>query len=607
MADTDVQAPQLDSSALSGSPAPNLGVGSPQLPTLAPPEVSSVLDGSMTQAPPNVPASAPQMPVQAPPAAGQQSVWKNLVMGAIYGLAGSAGSKHFGAGLAGGAQGYLAGKQQEVQNANAQQQLQFESLRAADSHITALAEHKLADQQSDDAKMAYKLKSAQYQAFLQDNFGIEPNLSFNDNSTEANAGLQTLAQQNGGSIPAVTAVHQPEPSGTQGKVAVYSPSQQQMRQNANGFRDLINTQRSVQGLPPIDDATFNSLGFKGQRDAAQASIEFLKPTPAFSLDKNRPDYLPNVIAQKKQQLQQYQGHKDASGNADANPNVEKQLQNGIDYLQNAWDTGNKMENKAAVDQINAEAPAKAASSALSAGAEAKARLPYELAKTRAEQAVKDGDPGSAGQLLVNGDVAPSQLISARNPAFAQQAFAAAKKINPNWNAQQAEGYFKVASAPQQAQFFGSAKSLTDQNGTLDQLQTAYSKLPNGQIPILNKLSDWTAAAAGNGATAAFAQTAIGVADDYAKVMGGGTATDTGREEVLKSFAQAHSPEQMAQAINAARQAVDSQMNGRIGTNPVLKRMYGDQMLVHVKTPDGGDHIFRNQEQANDFKKKAGLQ
>jgi len=404
---------------------------------------------------------------------------------------------------------------------------------------------------------------------------------------------------------------EPADQGTHGSIKVYSPSQQQMQQNATGFRSLINTQRAVAGQPPVDDATFNSLGFKGQRDAAQAAIAFLSPTPAYTLDKNSPSYLPNVLAQKQQQLQQYQQHKDVNGQPDADPTVERQLQNGINYLQHSWDTSNAMENKAAVDQITAEAPAKAASAAQTATAEAKARLPYELAKTRAEQAVKDGDPNAAGQLLYNGVVAPSQLVSARNPAFAQQAFTAAANIaksqGKTWDAQTAEGYFKAAGASQNVNFFGSAKSLTDQGGTLDQLQTAFNNLPNGQIPAFNKVADWTSAAAGKGSTAAFAQTAVGVADDYAKVMGGGTGSDSARNELLKSFAQSHSPEAMAAAINAARQAVDSQMNSRIGTNPVMKNMYGSQLLVHVKDPQGGDHAFRTQQQADQFKKQAGIQ
>jgi hypothetical protein len=251
--------------------------------------------------------------------------------------------------------------------------------------------------------------------------------------------------------------------------------------------------------------------------------------------------------------------------------------------------------------------AQAIAAGAKAGADAAARLPYELAKTKAEQSVKDGDPNATAQLLVNGDVAPSQITSGRNGEFATRAFAAAKQLNPTWNSQTAEGYYKAAGASQNVTFFGSAKSLTDQNGTLDQLQNAYNALPNGQIPRLNKIADWTSAAAGGGSTAAFAQTAIGVADDYAKVMGGGQGSDSAREEVLRSFAQSHSPAQMQAAIQAARLAVDSQMNSRIGTNPVMRRMYGDQLLVRVTTPDGAVYPFRTQQQADAFKKAAGIQ
>lgn len=228
--------------------------------------------------------------------------------------------------------------------------------------------------------------------------------------------------------------------------------------------------------------------------------------------------------------------------------------------------------------------------ATKAAAVAKAQQPFKEAQARLEQSIKDGDPNTAGQMLANGDIAPSQIISTRNPAFAQQAYAAAKKTDPNYNPQRAEGEFKVANSPTNVQFFGSAKSLTDQGGTLDQLQTAYSKLPNGQVPKLNKLSDWTAAAAGSGATAGFAQTAIGVADDYAKVMGGGQGSDTAREEILKSFSAASSPDQMKSSIDAARAAVGSQMQSRIGQNKAMQRMYG-QGVSQSSPPSGSQSQF----------------
>lgn len=589
--DAQLQAPAAAAQASAPQVAPQ-GDGSAQNPIILPPKTADNSTGIM----------APTNP------GGKQSVWMNVVKGALFGMAAGAGTKNMGTGMSAGLAKQQEVQQQEVENLQKAKQLQFESVKAADSHIAAMDEHVRSQQLDQNSQLEYKQKSAEYQNFLQENFGVEPDLEFNDRPSQATAGLSTLSQQNGGTIPPVATVQQPSGKGWgTGNVAVYSPSTQQMKQNANGYRDLINTQRTVQGLPPIDDPTFNSMGFKGQRDAAQAAIEFMKPTPTYSLDKNKPDYLPNVLAQKQQQLQQYQNHKDVNGKPDADPNVEKTLQNGIGYLQNAWESGNKMENDAQVENIQATAPAKAASAALTAAAEAKAKQPYEIAKIKAEQAVKDGDPEAAGKLLASGDIAPSQIISSRQPAFAQKAFAAAKAASPNWNAQTAEGYFKVASAPQNVQFFGSAKSLTDPNGTLDQLQKQYNSLPNGQIPVLNKASDWVSAAAGKGPMAGFAQTAIGVADDYAKVMGGGQGSDTSRAQVLQSFAAAHSPEQMADAVNAARQAVDSQMNGRIGSNPVLKNMYGTNLLIYVQAPDGKSYPFRSQADADAFKKKAGIQ
>jgi hypothetical protein len=220
----------------------------------------------------------------------------------------------------------------------------------------------------------------------------------------------------------------------------------------------------------------------------------------------------------------------------------------------------------------------------------KALLPIKLQEEKAKQAVTDGDPNALAQLLVNGDVAPSQVISSRKPEVAQQAFTAAKKANPNWNAQQAEGYFKAASSGGNVQFFGSANSLLDQDGTLNQLQQNFNALPNGKIPAFNKVSDWTAAASGSGATAAFAQTALGVADDYAKVMGGGTGTDAARNSMLESFARSSSPEAMKSAIAAARAAVTSQTSARIGTNPVMRKMYGQ----NLPTPSQGQQTQAGQ-------------
>lgn len=236
----------------------------------------------------------------------------------------------------------------------------------------------------------------------------------------------------------------------------------------------------------------------------------------------------------------------------------------------------KQADQQATNNAN-NSPESIAGDAAKAGAIAKAQQPFKEAQARMEQSVKDGDPTSAGKMLSDGDVAPSQIISTRNPEFAQKAFAAAKANDPNYNPQRAEGEFKVANSPTNLGFFGSAKSLTDPKGTLDQLEAAYHKLPNGQIPKLNSLADWKAAAKGEGSTAGFAQTAVAVADDYAKVMGGGQGSDSAREEILKSFAMSSSPKQMEASIEAARAGVGSQMNSRIGDNKAMSRMYGNNV------------------------------
>jgi len=204
----------------------------------------------------------------------------------------------------------------------------------------------------------------------------------------------------------------------------------------------------------------------------------------------------------------------------------------------------------------------------------KTQLAMDASKKATEQAIADGDPRAAGQLLTSGVVAPSQIISSRKPAFAQAAFTAAQQMQPGWNAQKAEADFKVASSPAQVAFFGSAKSLTDAGGTLDQLKAAGNDIPQGQIPIFNSVADAIKASTGSGPIAKYASIALGVADDYSKVMGGGQGSDTSRTQALQLISAKQSPEQRAASIEGIRGAVGSQTNSRIGNNAVLQKMYG---------------------------------
>lgn len=541
MADTDYgNIDPLAGADSSSAPDPSTIAG-PTPMQQQPPDVSGSSVAPAPDALVNQLPATSNPPVQAPtvnPSAPKPSMWLQVVQGALSGLAGSAGATHFGGGLAMGA----AAQQQ------AQQQKTFADIQSADRAAQAARVDKQMHQEDEQMQMRRDDHAMQTVKFNKEVLGIEYEAIPNTGTNAKQYLDQSVSNSNGNgaSVPAGIVMS---------PTTIFIP-----KAGANTAQvqtSAYNKMAPVLGLPVMPD------GQNITPEAYQsASNQFMGHDRSGGLFD--PKQLPSQIANMKANLDNY------SKSPTKNDQVLAQGQNTLKVMQAQLDGNNKNEADAAAQKEQALGPVKANN----AGLEEKAKLPYELSKVRAEQAAKDGDPNSAGQLLVNGDVAPSQIISARNPAFAQAAFTAAKKANPNWNAQQAEGYFKAAGAPSNVNFFGSAKSLTDPGGTLDQLATNFKDLPNGKIPAYNKMADWTAAAAGSGATAKFAQTAIGVADDYAKVMGGGTGSDSGREEVLKSFAQSHSQAGMDGAIQAARDAVASQTNSRIGSNPVMQRMYG---------------------------------
>jgi hypothetical protein len=209
-------------------------------------------------------------------------------------------------------------------------------------------------------------------------------------------------------------------------------------------------------------------------------------------------------------------------------------------------------------------------------------LSIDRMKKEAAQAIQDGDPVAAGKLLHDGVVAPSQIISARKPEFAQKAFAAAASFGDGWDARKAEADYKVAGSPGQVAFFGSAKSLTDKGGTLDQLEAAAKDIPQNEFPVFNSVADLMKASTGSGPIAKYAAIALGVTDDYAKVMGGGQGSDTSRTQAAQLVGAKMSPEQRAASIEGIRGAVGSQTASRIGNNPVLQKMYGVQPAAAVK-------------------------
>jgi len=229
-----------------------------------------------------------------------------------------------------------------------------------------------------------------------------------------------------------------------------------------------------------------------------------------------------------------------------------------------------------------------AQAAAKAKAEENARLPGEMALARQRQALSQGDPAAAGQLLVNGDATLAELKSrGATPDFIEKSLQAAHQLSDGaYNAQAADAQFQVAKSPANVAFFGSAKSLIDKGGTLDQLAEAGKQIPGGLIPAFNNIADWEKAATGSGPIAKYASLALGVADDYSKVMGGGQGSDTSRMQALNLIGAKQSPAQRAASIDGIRGAVGSQTTSRIGSNSVLSRMYGSSQ-TQTSAPTAG--------------------
>jgi hypothetical protein len=209
-------------------------------------------------------------------------------------------------------------------------------------------------------------------------------------------------------------------------------------------------------------------------------------------------------------------------------------------------------------------------------------------EARNTQVISQGDPDMAGKLLADRTLTLEELKSRQvTPEFITAAVNAAKKYDPKFSAPEAAAQAKIAGAPSNQQFFGNTDSLLIKGGTLDQLLEAGNHISQEDWQILNKTKNWADLTTGNSGISAYGMKAVGVADDFAKVIGGGAGTDTARATIMGAIDPKLSPSQRAASIDAARGVVESQRNGRIGTNPYLKLMYPDPATMAEVSGNAG--------------------
>lgn len=230
-------------------------------------------------------------------------------------------------------------------------------------------------------------------------------------------------------------------------------------------------------------------------------------------------------------------------------------------------------------------------------------------EARNTQLISQGDPDLAGKLLADHTLTLDELKSRQvTPQFIVSAVKAAQKYDPTFRAPEAAAQAKIAGAPANQQFFGNTDSLLIKGGTLDQLQEAGNHISQDDWKILNKAKNWGELESGGAGISAYAMKAIGVADDFAKVIGGSTGSDTSRAMVLSTIDPSQSPAQRAAAVQAARGVVTSQRNGRIGTNPYLKEMYPDpSTMAEVQGSAGTQKAGpASAFKASDYPRSAGI-
>jgi hypothetical protein len=209
------------------------------------------------------------------------SMWKQVLTGALVGLAGGAGQPSFAAGVGGGARAGLQHQQQqhdnqiEDQNQTIKKQesasrIRFQDAQAAsmvqDATLKDIQIHNLPQQQQ-DAHNAAELSLMK----TMDALGLAPTMVVDNNTggKEASAGLEQLTANNGG-VPALMTLH------IAGKVVAYDLKQ---LAQAPQTLDTVNKIGSLTGRPAIDEAAWRKMSPQVQNDLTSKAFTFWNPLP----------------------------------------------------------------------------------------------------------------------------------------------------------------------------------------------------------------------------------------------------------------------------------------------------------------------------------------
>ena len=201
----------------------------------------------------------------------------------------------------------------------------------------------------------------------------------------------------------------------------------------------------------------------------------------------------------------------------------------------------------------------------------------ESEKARVEEAAKEGDPSAVSQMLVDGTLAPSQLPGRFRPEFISKVLTQAKVLSQaqgkEFNPKAAEAEYSYARSPQTQNTLNMIEAILEPGGSLDIAKSAALNLPAMDQKTANKVFNATATEFGSDEATRFHTAMLGLADEYAKVMGGGTATDSGRQQGLDILKQDFSRGQLDAGIETILADVHARGRAIVGKNSALNAMY----------------------------------
>jgi hypothetical protein len=218
----------------------------------------------------------------------------------------------------------------------------------------------------------------------------------------------------------------------------------------------------------------------------------------------------------------------------------------------------------------------------------------EAEKARLDELAKEGDPTPVAQDLADGILAPSQLPGRFRPEYIGRIYAMAQQLartqGKEFNPAKLEAEYQYAKSPQTQNTLNMISAITAPGGSLDIARSAALDLPALDQKTANKVFNATATEFGSPEATRFHTAMLGLADEYAKVMGGGTATDSGRQQGLDILKQDFSRGQLNAGIDTILADVHARGRAIVGKNPALNAMYPDFTAQNPSPNPGGPTI-----------------